>query len=201
MKFRRNSHYGNSPIAYPLQNSYHLGRKEKNDNVIKAPVVAFFVGVIMKKTVCLLLAIVVSCGVAFSFSCAKNKMVNARIERASQTEIVVLVESVSGNATAFDALEYLIQNEQITVEYSLGAYGVYITAINGQEEYSIESTITSSKGYSWALYTSDMDSAYEETTININGITCGKAGFGASSLMVKKGEIYAWVFEYYEFTW
>lgn len=154
----------------------------------------------MKKFTTLLFAFLLCFITAFSVAC-KNGETVAKIESVTETQIVMSIEETDGKATAFDALKSLRNQDLISFDYVESSYGAYITSINGKAEYVIESTLTSSKGYSWMLYTSDMENAYEEKSIKISGITCGQSAFGASSLAVKSGELYVWVFEYYEYTW
>ncbi|MBQ7235663.1 MAG: hypothetical protein IJX03_00710 [Clostridia bacterium] len=154
----------------------------------------------MKKFTILLFAFLLCFITAFSVAC-KNGEATAKIESVTETQIVMSIEETDGKATAFDALKSLRNQDLISFDYVESSYGAYITSINGKAEYVIESTLTSSKGYSWMLYTSDMENAYEEKSIEINGITCGQSAFGASSLAVKSDELYVWVFEYYEYTW
>ena len=148
----------------------------------------------------LLFAVLLCFITSFSVAC-KNGETTAKIESVTETQIVMSIEETDGKATALDALKSLRNQDLISFDYIESSYGAYITSINGKAEYVIESTLTSSKGYSWMLYTSDMENAYEEKSIEINGITCGQSAFGASSLAVKSDELYVWVFEYYEYTW
>ena len=80
-------------------------------------------------------------------------------------------------------------------------YGAYITSINGKAETVISSTLNSSEGYTWSFYTSDMEYAYGDPSIEIDGRVCGLSSLGASSLIVKEGELYVWVYEYYSYVW
>ena len=154
----------------------------------------------MKKFTTLLFAFLLSFITAFSVAC-KNGNTTAKIESITETQIVISIEETDGKATAFDALKSLRNQDIISFDYVESSYGAYITSINGKAEYVIESTLTSSKGYSWKLYTSDLQNAYEEKTVEVSGTTCGESAFGASSLTVKTDKLYVWVFEYYEYTW
>lgn len=154
----------------------------------------------MKKFTTLLFALLLCFISAFSVAC-KNGETTARIESVTETQIVMSIEETDGKATAFDALKSLRNQDIISFDYVESSYGAYITSINGKAEYVIESTLTSSKGYSWKLYTSDLQNAYEEKTVEVSGTTCGESVFGASSLTVKTDKLYVWVFEYYEYTW
>ncbi len=126
------------------------------------------------------------------------KLVEAQ---SSETQIVMTIEEADGTANAFDALKSLRNQDLISFDYTSSVYGAYITSINGKAEAVFESTANSSKGASWMLYTSDMENAYDMTTITIDGVVCGQSSVGASSLKVKKGCLYVWVYESYEYSW
>ena len=132
-------------------------------------------------------------------ACGGGGAVQAHLTENTQERVVIAIDKTDGKATVMDALELL--KDEVSVVSETGAYGAFITAINGAENVVTESTATTSKGYSWNLYTSDMSNAYEETTITVNGTTCGMAAFGASSLVVKQGYVYVWAYEYYDYSW
>ena len=136
-------------------------------------------------------------------ACNRGGETTARLveEHTSATQIVMTIEKTDGKATAFDALKSLRNQDLISFDYSTSSYGAYITSINGKAEVITESTANSSKGSSWILYTSDMDSAYDTKTIMIGETVCGQSSLGASSLIVKEGVLYVWVYEAYEYTW
>lgn len=119
----------------------------------------------------------------------------------NETQIVMRVISTDGKATAFDALKDLEEDGKITFEYTESTYGAYITSINGKAEQNIESTMTTSKGYSWMLYTSDHEFGYDYATVTVGERVCYQSSLGASSLQAKPGEIYVWVYEYYDYSW
>ena len=127
----------------------------------------------------------------------------AKLALATETQIAMSIEKTDGNASAFDALKSLQEQGKIEFVYTESEYGAYITSINGKAEENIESTMTSSKGYSWTLYTSDIEWAYmdEGSTITIGETVCGKSSVGASALKVKEGCLYVWVYEYYDYSW
>ena len=134
-------------------------------------------------------------------SCNKGGETTAKLVDSTDVQIVMAIEETDGNASAFDALKSLRNQDLISFDYTESSYGAYITSINGKAEQIVESTAKSSKGYSWTLYTSDMEVAYEDATITYGETVCGKSSLGASALVVKEGETYIWVYEYYEYTW
>lgn len=134
-------------------------------------------------------------------SCDNGGTTKAKLQSTSETQIVMFIEETDGNANAFDALKSLREQDLISFDYSTSQYGSYITSINGKAEMVIESTANSSKGYSWMLYTSDMENAYESDTITVGDTVCGSSAMGASSLKVKEGALYVWVYKEYNYTW
>jgi hypothetical protein len=131
----------------------------------------------------------------------KGGTTKAKLESTSETQIVMLIEETDGNANAFDALKSLRDQDLISFDYTTSQYGSYITSINGKAEAVTESTANSSKGYSWMLYTSDMENAYESDTIMVGDRVCGSSAMGASTLTVKEGALYVWVYKEYNYTW
>ena len=147
----------------------------------------------------LTLAVIVS---FFVFtSCTKSGATKAKLESMSETQIVMSIEETDGKANAFAALKSLRDQDLLSFDYSTSQYGSYITSINGKAEVVTESTPNSSKGYSWMLYTSDMENAYESDTITIDDRVCGSSAMGASMLTVKEGKLYVWVYKEYNYTW
>ena len=146
-----------------------------------------------------LLAMVVT---VFSFTaCFKSGKTTAKLESISETQVIMFIEQTDGNANALDALKSLRDQDLISFDYVTGQYGSYITSINGKAEMVTESTANSSKGFSWMLYTSDMEMAYESDTIMVGERVCGASSMGASMLTVKEGEVYVWVYKEYSYTW
>lgn len=149
-----------------------------------------------------LLALTISIVLLTCFvACNNGGETKVKLVSSTDTQIVMQVEETDGNANALNALKSIRNQDLISFDYLDSTYGAYITSISGKAEQIIESTLTSSKGYSWALYTSDIDNAYLEETITVDGVVCGKAAMGASSLIVKKDALYVWVYEYYEYSW
>ena len=135
------------------------------------------------------------------FSCAQGGETKAKLVYSIPEQIVMSIEKTDGKATAFNALTSLKEQKLLTFESNDSVYGAYIVSINDNAEKILESTASSSKGYAWTLYTSDMENAYIETTITYEGTVCGLSAYGASSLVVKEGALYVWVYEYYSYTW
>ena len=143
----------------------------------------------------------VTVAVVCCVSCQESGETKAKLQSITETQIVMTIEQTDGKANAFDALKSLRNQDLLSFDYTTSQYGAYITSINGKAEAVTESTLNSSKGYSWMLYTSDMDNAYTAETITVGETTCGKAAQGASSLTVKTGALYVWVYESYDYSW
>jgi hypothetical protein len=152
----------------------------------------------MANLVTLILTVALS---VLSFAACNGGETKAKLVSADETQIVMTIEETDGNATAFDALKSLRDQDLISFDYTTSQYGTYITSINGKAEVLTESTANSSKGSSWMLYTSDMENAYESDTITVDGTVCGSAAKGASSLQVKEGALYVWVYKAYSYEW
>lgn len=131
----------------------------------------------------------------------KSGEVSVKLISSTEESVVFTVTETDGKATAFDALKCLQTNGKLTFTSEDSGYGAFITAIGDKKNEVTESTANSSKGYSWMLYTSDTAMAIEETTTVIDGTTYYSSSVGASSLTVKKGETYVWVYEEYSYTW
>lgn len=147
------------------------------------------------------LAITLMLSVCCLVSCQKSGETKAILQSATEDQIVMSIEETDGNANAFDALKSLRNQDLLSFDYTMSTYGAFITSINGKANAVSESTANSSKGYSWTLYTSDMENAYDTKTVTIGNTVCGESAFGASGLTVKEGELYVWVYAYYEYTW
>ncbi len=157
----------------------------------------------MKHKILNLITLILSVVIAMivCVSCQESGETKAMLQSETETQIVMKIEETDGKANAFDALKSLRNQDALSFDYTSSQYGAYITSINGKAEAVTESTMNSSKGYSWMLYTSDMDNAYTTETITVGETTCGKAAQGASSLTVKAGALYVWVYESYEYSW
>ena len=113
------------------------------------------------------------------------------LETVTETLVVMKIVEAEEGATALSALTKLQEEGKIQFESKNGAFGAYITSVNGKAEQS-----SGSSGYSWMLYTSDDEhSSTEYGSIEYNGKTYGQAGMGASMLVVKEGEYYIWAYE------
>ena len=134
-------------------------------------------------------------------ACHLGGKTTANLVSVREESVVMSIQETDGEANAFNALESLKEQGKITFEFVDSTYGAYVTSINGKAEMVISSTLNSSEGYTWSFYTSDMEYAYDYQSIEIDGRVCGLSSLGASSLIVKEGELYVWVYEYYSYEW
>lgn len=105
--------------------------------------------------------------------------------------VVIVAEDVAADTTLLSYMETLQEDGKLTFESQDSDYGAYVTSINGKEQ---ESSMTS--GYSWMLYTSDSENASTDfASFEYEGEVYGQASLGASSLIVKEGAYYIWVYE------
>ncbi len=149
----------------------------------------------------LLFTLTVILTVCSGVGCQIGGKTTAKLESSTEKMIVMSIESSDGKANAFNALRSLQEQGVIDFEYQDSTYGAYVTSINGKAEQILSSTLTSSEGYSWKFYTSDREYAYDSPSVTFEGKVCGLSSLGASTLPVKEGEIYVWVYEYYHYTW
>ena len=149
----------------------------------------------------LLFTLTVILAVFSGVGCQRGGKTTAKLEASTEDMIVMSIASSDGKANAFNALQSLQEQGVITFEYQDSTYGAYVTSINGKAEKIISSTLTSSEGYSWSFYTSDREYAYDSPTVTVEGRVCGLSSLGASSLTVKEGELYIWVYEHYNYSW
>ena len=139
--------------------------------------------------VTLLLTLVISiCALG---ACQKDGEVKAiSLETVTETMIVMKVSEAEENATALSALTKLKEEGLIDFVSMDSTYGAYIVSINGKEE-----TSSGNSGYSWMLYTSDLEvSSTEFNSVEYNGEVYGSASLGASMLTVKAGHYYIWAY-------
>ena len=147
-----------------------------------------------RKMKCILTLLIATVLCLFGFTACKKEMGETKalvLECVTETMVVMKIVEAEENATALSALTKLKQDGEIAFVSVDGAYGAYITSINGKAEQS-----SGTSGYSWMLYTSDAEnSSTEFGSVEYNGKTYGQASQGASSLVVKAEEYYIWSYE------
>ncbi len=142
----------------------------------------------MKKffvTVGMLLSMVFAA--AFCVGCTPTEGVKVKATvQTTETEIVILVESVEGDAKLIDAMKALQEEGKLT--FTTNGQGM-IQSINGKENAADWSCY-------WALYISDAELSDMSWGVEWNGQTLGFSNFGAESLPVVEGGVYLW--QYYQ---
>ncbi len=194
VQFRRNSHYGKSPIAYPSNYerkiSWALKKNVKTDRFyFCVPEKARFFIIkgrfIMKKISILILALL-SLFYIFSFGCIGEKKF---VIKESDTYIVILVpENQTGIADDTTLIQYMYKLKDMG-QLEFAVKDGMITSING-----IDNAGDWSK--CWMLYTSDCENSNSAWgSLEYKGNTYGSAIFGAESLKIKKGFLYIWYYQ------
>lgn len=223
MEIRRNSHYGQSPIAYPLKSPllflgqwrsfvthYFHAHFYVRDFLYKGEK-------LMKKLLATFLAVCASVA-AFAFAgCDNGSGENGGSDKNG--EVILEVQSVAFTAkgdyitlsettSVKDYMDALKDNGELVFGGENGSYGYYITSFYATEEKIISSSATSSEGYSWSFYIDfislegdDAIYASDYTTYEYNGKTFYPASFGVSGIPCVEGHSYLFVYEYYNFSW
>ena len=113
---------------------------------------------------------------------------------------------IKDDTTLEDYIVALRDKGDIMFEGENGDFGLYITSMDGKANEVISSTSNSSEGYSWTVYIDftvleGVIYAGDSETIVYNDITLYKASYGVSAIPCLENHTYAFVYEYYNFTW
>ena len=155
-----------------------------------------------------LLLIFAAALVCFAVGCAKSDIKRTQID--DNTSIVLVATSsnleIRENTTLEDYISALKDAGKLTFEGDNGDYGLFITSMDGKANEVISSTANSSEGYSWTVYIDflTLDGtiyAGDSETVDYNGTTLYKASYGVSAIPCLENHTYAFVYEYYNFTW
>lgn len=134
MKIRRNSHYGKSPIAYPLKCA--LLSRAFGDKLVAyfcAPDKGAFIfwRNIMQKTknkvVCIVAAVLVALSMLLS-ACGGGEV---KVKLLKSDEKLVVIEATGTGGSLEDALKELKADGKLDYEGSISEYGFYLVSING----------------------------------------------------------------------
>ena len=126
--------------------------------------------------------LVVLCAFGFA-ACKKDGKAEATLLSATDTQVVIRVDKVEGNAVLLTAMENLQSKGELTFTVSDGM----VTEING---------IENGANYNpcWMIYTSDSEMASTEWgSVEYDGQVCGGAIVGINELTVIKYGIYIFV--------
>lgn len=195
MKIRRNSHYGESPIACPDGTRGDLGQQENKSRAFfwRAREARFLLPhlikccfkaakeVFMKKKVVSLVSLVSAVLALFSLvalaGCKKSPVT------ADENTVVIQASAEHSGKTLLAVMEELQEAGELSFAVSDGM----IVELNGTKQ--------TASSY-WMLYTSDKESANEQWgTFEYEGEVLGSAVSGAGELAVKEGCLYIWAFE------
>ena len=158
----------------------------------------------MKKLLLVFAAVLV----CFAAGCKDSEVLSAEID--DNTSIVIVPASstlaIEDDTTLEDYIVALKDAGKLTFEGDRGDYGLFINSMNGKANEVVSSTANSAEGYSWTIYIdfTVLDGviyAGDNETIVNNGITLYKATYGLSAIPCLENHTYAFVYEYYNFTW
>ncbi|MBQ7924061.1 MAG: hypothetical protein IJ329_02005 [Clostridia bacterium] len=144
-----------------------------------------------KITVLFSLLLTLVCSALCLFACGKaDGNVQASVVESSETLLVIRVDETDGEATLYNAMQYLQEQGEITFESQSSTYGEMMKSINGKANGENDNPC-------WMSYTSDTDETLANTAWGYayNGETLGSCNFGMSSMPVKAGCLYVWVYQ------
>ncbi len=122
---------------------------------------------------------------AFCVGCTPSEGVKVKATvQTTETEIIIVVESVEGDAKLIDAMKAL--QEEGKLSFVADGQGM-IQSINGKENAADWSQY-------WSLYISDAELSDMTYGIERNGQQLGFSNFGAESLPVATGGVYVWLY-------
>ena len=144
----------------------------------------------------------------FAIGCKAAEIKKTEIDDYSSIVIVPTSETlkIDGNTTLEDYVVALKAADKLDFEGTKGDFGLFITSMDGKENEVISSTANSSEGYSWTVYidflTLDgVPYAGDGEVCVYDGTDLYKASYGISAIPCLEGHTYAFVYEYYNFTW
>lgn len=155
-----------------------------------------------------LLFVLTSVLLCFAVGCGKTEVRKTEIDDNDSIVIVATSSTleINDDTTLEDYIVALKDAGKLTFDGDKGDFGLFITSMDGKANEVISSTPNSSEGYSWnvyidfltldgVIYASDSEvCVYKETKLY-------KAAYGVSAIPCLKNHTYAFVYEYYNFTW
>ena len=193
MKIRRNSHYGHSPIACPLNSAVFSGKGDIDSVFSACPRGRYFYFkevFVMKKTkfTAFLLAIFFVVVLTVTACADGTAAASGAVVLESSDKFVVIEANATGGSLE-EAMAALKETGALTYEGSESEYGFYLTSVNGY-------TPDDDANEYWAVYTTlgEYDgveySNSEYGTYDYNGKTCASASYGVSGIPMIEGELY-----------
>lgn len=156
----------------------------------------------MKKLLVILTAVLV----CFAVGCTKTSVNDIDEDNSIIFVVSSTVTEIDKTTTLEDYITALKDGGKLTFEGDKGDYGLFITSMNGKANKVISSTANSSEGYSWTLYIdfTILDGviyAGDSEVVTYKGTALYKASYGVSAIPCLENHTYAFVYEYYNFTW
>ena len=157
----------------------------------------------MKKLLLLFTAVIL----CFAVGCGTTK--TNKLDETSISIVFVASSSIveiDENTTLEDYIVALRDKGDISFEGENSGFGLFITSMDGKANEVISSTPNSSEGYSWTVYIdfTVLDGviyAGDSETVVYNETTLYKANWGISAIPCLENHTYAFVYEYYNFSW
>lgn len=122
--------------------------------------------------------------VLLAFSLVGCKKTIANVDTVENKVVITITDQVEQDVTLFEFMGVLKDNNLLTYEYNTGAYGAYITSING---------VQAALNQFWGLYSDDEEFTTTTDQIECNGKVYSQTILGAESLIVKQNKTYIWV--------
>ena len=158
----------------------------------------------MKKLIIAFAAVIL----CFAVGCSPSEVKKTEIDDSTSIVIVPVSSTlkIEADTTLEDYIVALRDAGKLTFEGDKGDFGLFITSMDGKANEVISSTANSSEGYSWTVYIDflTLDGALYAGDSNVceyKGTTLYKASYGVSAIPCVENHIYAFVYEYYNFTW
>lgn len=136
-----------------------------------------------RKIISVLLSLLTVACLLFAVGCDEKKT-SATVSTVGDTKVLICIDEAAEGTTLIDVLNALKEEDKLTFEAETGAYGAFITSVNGKANV----TESASSGSSWMIYTSNAENGYEDFTVTVEGVVYYSAAVGASQLAVKTGE-------------
>ena len=155
----------------------------------------------MKTKILALLSSLICLFAIFAFAGCAGK----RIEKGTldgKDCIIINVDTVEKDMSFADYMQVLKDEGKLKYEGEVGAYGLFLTSLNGVENVSTDNGY---KGTSWMLYIDfdvldDVIYADSDTYYEYNGKKLYSSMNGASGTPCLEGHTYVWVYEDYDYT-
>ena len=191
MKIRRNSHYGHSPIACPLNSAVFPGRGDIDSVFFSAPGrrYFYFTEIFMKTTKFTSMILAIFSAVIFTLTACRGADAPSAASVLESSDKLAVIQASSTGGSLEEAMSALKEAGALTYEGSEGDYGFYLTSVNGY-------TPDAENNEYWAIYTTLGEyggveySNSEYGTYEYDGKTCAGASYGISGIPLVEGEIY-----------